>query len=311
VRPHTLRLTGSELFFRVAEELIDVAKKGDPGRFVERVVELYREISSTRPASMASLNLLRAVASRLLERGFEGLVEFIEGLVKEYDSALQRAAEIAARRVVSGEKIMTTSNSLAVRRFLKSLVELGKKVELYVSESRPGREGLYLAEYAESLGIPTTLFVDSAARFFIKEVDKVFIGAEAIAANGAVVSKIGAGLVSLVSKEARKRVFVIAPTMKFSYETIHGELLKLPEGGSELLVDVESGESLPEGFVARVPLYEVIPPEYVDGIATEYGLIAPQAIPILLRNIYGTYPISVKPFDALISELHERYGGGA
>jgi translation initiation factor eIF-2B subunit delta len=300
------RLSGSELFFEVAGRLIESAAAGVEKAFVEKLIDLYNYIVHDRPSSIASLNLLRFVAQRLLNEGFTGIDKYISSLASEYDRALWRSAEVAARRVLDGEVIMTTSNSLAVRRFLKTLRDIGRKLEVYVTESRPGREGLLLAEYAESLGYPVTLIVDSAARFFVRDVDKVVVGAEGIASNGALVAKVGTGLLSLVAKEARKRVFVIAPTMKFSYETIYGELLKLPEGGAELIV--ERGEEPPEGFTARVPLYEVAPPEYIDAIATEYGLIAPQAIPLLLRSIYGEYPPSYQPLPYLIQVLTEKYG---
>jgi translation initiation factor eIF-2B subunit delta len=300
------RLSGSELFFEVAGRLIESAAAGVERTFVEKLIDLYNYIVHDRPSSIASLNLLRFVAQRLLNEGFTGIDKYISSLASEYDRALWRSAEVAARRVLDGEVIMTTSNSLAVRRFLKTLRDIGRKLEVYVTESRPGREGLLLAEYAESLGYPVTLIVDSAARFFMRDVDKVVVGAEGIASNGALVAKVGTGLLSLVAKEARKRVFVIAPTMKFSYETIYGELLKLPEGGAELIV--ERGEEPPEGFTARVPLYEVAPPEYIDAIATEYGLIAPQAIPLLLRSIYGEYPPSYQPLPNLIQVLTEKYG---
>lgn len=300
------RLSGSELFFEVAGRLIESAAAGVEKAFVEKLIDLYNYIVHDRPSSIASLNLLRFVAQRLLNEGFTGVDKYVSSLASEYDRALWRSAEVAARRVLDGEVVMTTSNSLAVRRFLKTLRDMGRKLEVYVTESRPGREGLVLAEYAESLGYPVTLIVDSAARFFVRDVDKVVVGAEGIASNGALVAKVGTGLLSLVAKEARKRVFVIAPTMKFSYETIYGELLKLPEGGAELIVERE--EEPPEGFTARVPLYEVAPPEYIDGIATEYGLIAPQAIPLLLRSIYGEYPPSYQPLQYLIQVLTERYG---
>jgi translation initiation factor eIF-2B subunit delta len=300
------RLSGSELFFEIAGRLIESAAAGVEKAFVEKLIDLYNYIVHDRPPSIAPLNLLRFVAQRLLNEGFTGIDKYVSSLASEYDRALWRSAEVAARRVLDGEVIMTTSNSLAVRRFLKTLRDIGRKLEVYVTESRPGREGLLLAEYAEILGYPVTLIVDSAARFFVRDVDKVVVGAEGIASNGALVAKVGTGLLSLVAKEARKRVFVIAPTMKFSYETIYGELLKLPEGGAELIV--ERGEEPPEGFTARVPLYEVAPPEYIDAIATEYGLIAPQAIPLLLRSIYGEYPPSYQSLPYLIQVLAEKYG---
>ncbi len=302
------RYTGSELFFKIASELAEISLRGDEKLLATRIIEYYRTLNTERPASTASFNLLRMVSTRLLEKGTDGLADYISELKTSYDRALWKAAEIASRRIVDGDVVLTNSNSLAIRRLLETIRNQGRKIELYVTESRPGKEGLLIAEYAEQLGFKVNLIVDSAARFFIKEVSKVFIGAEAIAANGAVVSKIGSGLIALVAHEARRRVFIVAPTLKFNYETIYGELLKLPEGGADLIIEPGREGEPPEGFVAKVPLYEVIPPEYIDGIATEYGLIAPQAVPLLLRNIYGSYPPEIPTLSQLVELLASKYG---
>lgn len=300
------RLTGSELLFNVLDNLAKLAETTSEESFARNLLKVFERILSERPVSTATINALRNMSKYFIERGLDGLVEYINKLRSEYDAALWKSAEVASRRVSSGEKIFTNSNSLAVRRLLKILRDQGKDVEVYVSESRPGNEGFLIAEYAESLGLKAYLIVDSAVRFFAKSIDKVFVGAEAIAANGAVVSKVGTSLVALVAKESRKRVFVIAPTFKFSYETIQGELLKIPEGNLELIIDAERDQELPSGFVARIPLYDVTPAEYIDAIATEYGLIAPQAIPILLKTLYGTYPPEVAPLSDILVKLESK-----
>ncbi|MEM1639714.1 MAG: translation initiation factor eIF-2B [Desulfurococcaceae archaeon] len=303
------RFTGSEIVFDTIDQLIEIAKINDPASFSEKLIEKYERIMIERPSSIAVLNILRNIASYFLEHGLEGLVDHLSKLRSEYDAMLWKAADIASRRVTSGEKILTNSNSLAIRRLLKLLKDQGKDVEIYITESKPGKEGILLAEYAESLGFRVYLIVDSAVRFFMKNINKVFVGAEAIASNGAIVSKVGTSLIALAAHEARKRVFVVAPSMKFSYETIYGELLKVPEGSIELILEPERDETLPGDFTARIPLYDVTPPEYIDAIATQYGLIAPQAIPLLLRSIYGSYPPFVPSLHELFEKIKEKYHG--
>ncbi|MEM4481653.1 MAG: initiation factor 2B [Desulfurococcaceae archaeon] len=294
------RLTGSELVFSVLEELAKIAEEGSKDLFSKRLVEVADYVISERPCSMAIVNMVRSIFLYLLDKGFDGVSSYINSLKDKYNDTLWKASEIASKRVVTGDKILTNSNSLAVRRFLKILHDQGKEIDLYITESRPGNEGILVAEYADELGLKAHLIVDSAARFFMKNVDKVFVGAEAIATNGAVVSKVGTSLIALVAKEARKRFFVIAPSYKFSYETVYGELFKVPEGGLELIIDQERDKNLAPSFTARVPIYDVTPPEYIDAVATEYGMIAPQALPLLVRSLWGTYPPTVTPLTDIL-----------
>lgn len=302
------RMTGSELLFNTLRELIESSRQRNERLFGIELLSRLEYFLENRPLSMALMNNLRNIALYYIEKGLDGIDIYIENLLRKYDEALWRAAEIASRRVIDGDVLLTNSNSIAIRRFFKTIRDQGKEIEVYVSESRPGSEGLLLAEYLENLGFTTNLIVDSASRFFMKNIDKVFLGAEAIAANGAVVSKIGSSLISLVAKEARKRVFIIAPSHKISYETIYGELFRVPEGDVELIVSREEAEKLPGGFRARAPLYDVTPAEYIDGIITEYGLIAPQAIPLLVRIVYGSYPPVTQSIRDIVIGVKNRVG---
>lgn len=297
------RLTGSELTFSILDDLYSSIIRSDEQEFLAKLKSYAKYLLSERPACMAAINALRDIAVYYMANRLKNLGSYVAEIKEKYDKALWKAAEYASKRIQEGEAVLTNSNSLAVRRVFKVLGDQGRKVKVYITESRPGNEGLLMTEYLESLGFDVYLIVDSATRFFMKDVDKIIVGAESISANGAVVSKVGTSLIALIAKEARKRVFVVAPSYKLSYETIYGELLPLPEKGAEALVSREELEKLPSGYKARVPIYDVTPPEYIDGIFTEYGLIAPQAIPILLKYIYGSYPPAVRPLEEVLEKL--------
>jgi len=296
---YSKRSTGTELVFKIIDDLRNAFEQGGSNLFFRKYKEYVEYLKINRPASVGSWNILRFIGKHIVDNGFDDLLEYLDKLKKDVDNACWEASKVASNRVVDGDVIMTISNSLCVRRMFKILVDEGIYFKVFVLESRPGMEGLELASYLNDLGVETYLVVDSAGRFFMKEVDKVFVGAEAIAVNGAVVGKVGTSLLSLVANEARVRVFVIAPLYKFSFETIHGELVKLPEGGWRLLMSEDVRKRLPENYVARAPLYEVTPPYLIDGIATEYGLFAPQAVPVILRQVYNSFPPNVPSIDEI------------
>lgn len=67
----------------------------------------------------------------------------------------------------------------------------GKHIEAIVKETRPRLQGHITAEALHEMGVPVTLIVDSAARRYLNDVDHVLVGADAIAADGSVINKIG------------------------------------------------------------------------------------------------------------------------
>ncbi len=304
---YSKRETGTTLVFTIIEQLRNSAGGGNVREVAKTFLSLSRFVLDNRPASFGAINALRIIGEYLVEKGMDGFIDFLDEMRRKYDRDCWEAARVAANRVVDGDVIITLSNSICVRRVFKILVDEGKSFKVYVMESRPGMEGLDTASYLNDLGVETYLIVDSAARFFMKKVNKAVIGAEAIAVNGAVVGKVGTSLLTLVANESRVRVFVVAPLYKFSFETIHGELVKLPEGNWRLLMSPDVRETLPRGYTARAPIYDVAPAQFIDGIATEIGLFAPQAVPVILKQIYGGFPPRIRPLNEVVSLVEKKY----
>ncbi|MEM4666015.1 MAG: hypothetical protein QW498_01760 [Thermofilum sp.] len=274
---------------------------------------LATEIVRSRPTSALMLNMVREVlraAVASVERGLDEVSAAVEERRSELEKTLQdhvaRAALIAEKRLEDGDVVLTNTYSVFVKRTVLSAVKSGKKLSVVVAESRPGGEGAELAAELADAGVPTQLVVDSAVRFIMREVDKVLVGSEAIAANGANINKVGTSLIALAAHEARVRVFVVASSLKLSPETLVGELLEIPEA------DYEWGLESPGGrgkLKVRAPLFDVTPPQYIDAIVTERGLIAPQFAVMLVREIYG-WPPALQSVSELAEELLRRGLGG-
>ena len=278
----------------VIDELADVAENKE--ELLKGIELVQEEAIKARPANVLMTNLLARFSNRVKEKAetasFEELKDVVhracERARKMLVETVNVVAAIASNIVEKGDVIMTFSYSTIVAKALANAQQKGKAIEVFIAESRPGSEGLKMAEELEAAGIPVTLFVDSATRYFMKNVDKVFIGVEAIAANGAVVSKVGTSCVALAAHEARVTVFALAPTLKLSPRTMFGELVELMEGEAESLLP-DLGDLA--GYVsARCPLFDVTPPEYIDAIITERGLLAPQAVSFILSELYGWPP---------------------
>jgi len=274
------------------------------GSDVPRVLpQLVGAALQARPGSQTLRSLLHLFLRRVLEisssPGVSGLRgDFVSKAVAEVsryvEGVREAVAEIGSRRIEAGDVVMTYSYSTTVLRILERAVKRGVDLEAYVAESRPVAEGRLMASALGRLGLRVTLVVDSAVRYVMKRVSKVFVGAEAIAANGAVVSKVGTSVVALVAKEARVRFYVAAGLYKFSPETVFGDLVAIEElEKPELIVPQDRlGEVAPflGGRVRTVtPLYDVTPPEYVDAVITERGLIAPQLVYYFAREFLGVH----------------------
>jgi len=229
--------------------------------------------------SYTLVNVLRILQSGLTDLGGTETVERIERVVGFVEASLQRIAENASRIVENGDVLLTHSFSLTVIKALESAMKRGIRFEVYVTESRPFGEGIAMAERLSALGIPVTLIVDSAVRYVMSEIDKVIVGADALASDGSVVGKVGTSQLALAAKYSGTEFIVVAGLYKFLPDTLRGFRFD-----PEVLSDpglVLSSKAMPElqGRVkTAAPVLDVTPPRYIDAVVTEFGVVSPQAV---------------------------------
>lgn len=249
-------------------------------------------LKNIRAASIPLSNGLRYVVQEVRRAAddhakIDDLKVVLSNAALAYDSKLeqsiQQIAEIGARRLRNGDVVLTHSYSSSVLAILKQGQLQGKGLKVFVTETRPELEGRDVARELATAGIDTTLIIDSAVSHFIEDADKVLVGAEAVAANGAIVNKIGTATIAAVAHSARVRVFVAASTYKFSPETIFGELITIEERAtSYVLNDSDLGNLT--NIQVRNPAFDVTSPQDIDLIITERGVIPPQAAIMIVRE---------------------------
>jgi ribose 1,5-bisphosphate isomerase len=222
-------------------------------------------------------------------------VEASNTFIENAKTAVERIGEIGARRIRDGDVLLTHCNSSAALSVMTNAWANGKKFEVFVTETRPRFQGHITATELHKTGIPVTMILDDAVRYFMQEVDKVIVGADAITANGALVNKIGTSMVALAAHEAKVKVYAAAETYKFSPETMIGDLVRIEERESNEIISQKELERI--GLIkVRNPAFDVTPPEFIDLIITEWGIIPPLGATLILRDVFGV----VTP-----EELHE------
>jgi len=305
------RILGSTEAAYAALSFLSDAVKTCGNDFIRYLPTWVETIIEARPTSMVMSNLIREFLTRFIKKakedGVSAAVEeaprIIDSIYDEIELTKKVVARVGAKRIVNGDVILTHSYSTSVIRIFEEALREGKNFSVYVTESRPLGEGLVSAEKIAKMGIDTTLIVDSAVRFVMKRISKVIVGADAVAANGAIVNKAGTSAIALAAKEARTRVLVAAGTYKFGIETVFGELIEgIILNDPELIIPPDRMGELAGKVIVREPVFDVTPPEYIDAIITEHGLIAPQAVPILIKEKYGLPP-KVKSIKELIREV--------
>jgi len=263
--------------------------------FLGELAENVKYLMKIRAASIPLSNSLRIVSLDVKQAASRGayvkeLQNVLSKSATQFDTKLEESireiAEIGARRIKVGDVVMTHSYSSSVIAILKRAHQQRKRLKVFVTETRPELEGRDVARELAAEGIDVTLIIDSAASHFIEDSDKVLIGAEAVAANGAIVNKIGTATIASVAQRARVRVYAAASTYKFSPETMLGELIDIEERDPSNVLGQSKLKKMPH-FSVRNPAFDVTSPQDIDLIITERGVIPPQAAIMIVREQKG------------------------
>lgn len=279
----SMKVRGAGLIARTAAEALKQHAVEYQGSDLEvlrrRLEEGRRELIASRPTAISLWNAVQAtvrgastVATAEELRAL--VIANADAFVERSSRAVEVIGRIGSRRLQSGMTVLTHCNSKAALAVIISAHSQGKDIKVYATESRPWRQGLLTIRDLSASGVPTTMIIDSAVRWVMKEVDAVVVGADTVCSNGALINKIGTSQVALAAREARVPFIVCAETYKFSPKTVVGEMVEIEERDAGEIIDPRQ---LPPGVRVRNPVFDATPAEFIDSIVTEVGLISPYA----------------------------------
>ncbi|WP_456478711.1 ribose 1,5-bisphosphate isomerase [Geoglobus ahangari] len=284
----SMEVRGAARIARFAAETLKEYAKSVKTNFDEEMRRASERLMNTRPTAVSLFNAINYVMSysgESDEEKRESLIKRAEEFIEWVDTAREKIGGIGAKRIMDGSTVMTHCNSSAALSVIKHAFDEGKDIRVIATESRPRHQGHLTTKELADYGIDVTLIVDSAVRYFMKEVDVVVVGADTITVNGALINKIGTSQIALAAKEARVPFMVAAETYKFSPKTLLGELVVIEERDAREVID---GELLSHPKVTvRNPAFDVTPRDYIDLIITEIGAIPPEMAYIVIRDHLG------------------------
>ena len=262
----------------------------DAEQFRHELRTAARTLLDTRPTAVSLPNALRYVFERIEGETVERLRSTTSSGVREFQDRLETAQDdlggIGANRLRDGDTVLTHCHSTDVLSCIRAAREQGKSLSAIVKETRPRKQGHITATELRGMDVPVTLIVDGAAGRYLDEVDHVFVGADSIAADGAVINKIGTRSLAVTARERDTPIVVAAQTLKLDPATLSGHTVEIETRDESEVIDEQTRAEIGEIEVAN-PAFDVTPPRYVDAIVTERGQFPPESIVMVMRELFG------------------------
>ncbi|MCL1926337.1 MAG: S-methyl-5-thioribose-1-phosphate isomerase [Syntrophorhabdaceae bacterium] len=249
-------------------------------------------LAATRPTAVNlfwAIERMRNVASGLPDDPSKALLRLEQEAVAimEEDVAANRAMGVRGAKLLPKAACVLThcnAGALATAGYgtalgvLRAAVAAGKKIHVFVDETRPFLQGARLTAWELMKDrIPCTLITDnmSATLFAAGKIDAVVVGADRIAANGDVANKVGTYGVAVLCKEHKVPFYVAAPLSTIDRKLRTGAAIPIEERDSSEVTHLMGKRVAPEGVDVYNPAFDVTPARYISAIITEKGVIRP------------------------------------
>ncbi|KAM6280829.1 translation initiation factor eIF2B subunit delta [Porphyrio hochstetteri] len=180
-------------------------------------------------------------------------------------------------------------SSLVNRTLCDAHVKKGRAFRVVVVDSRPRLEGRETLRRLVRKGIHCTYVMINAISYVLPEVSKVLLGAHALLANGSVMSRVGTSQIALVSKAYNVPILVCCETYKFCERVQTDSFVSNELDDPDDLIVLRKGQAQLGDWAENKSLhllnlvYDVTPPDLVDLVITDLGMIPCTSVPVVLR----------------------------
>lgn len=256
-----------------AAKALEAVTERDAATVEEYVRDLERNASALRHAN-ASHATLQSTMAEILERVESADTATVEdakaatrsaiaAVVNDIEQAKGRAAENALPLLEDGTTILTHDYSTTVLEAVERATELGRELEVYVTEARPRFLGRRAVRALAGMdGVEAHLITDSAAGHYLPDCDRILIGMTCIV-DGQLYNRVGT--FSLAATAAKVGVPV----------SVVGAESKIVDGGfvfeNEYRAASEVMREPAAGFAIENPAYDATPIELLDSVVTDDG----------------------------------------
>ena len=257
--------------------------------FIQQGMELLISARPTEPMLFNGMDYIKAEISKLApsasadecQQKVAEAAQFYLNLINE---TAERAVLNGLGIINDGDNVLTHCHSSSAVKTLKLHKVKGLKFKVYNTETRPLFQWRKTAKDLIEAGIDTTMVVDWVAPFLMDEesgtdlmMDCVIIGCDAIKLDGGVINKVGSYSVGLSALFANVPVYIAGNLLKVDiHDKIHIEKRQ----------DNEVWEDSPEGLQFLNLAFDKIPPKFIRGIITEFGIIKPRDIRAVVEREY-------------------------
>lgn len=252
-------------------------------------------LRAARPTAVNLMNNLDRMRQALQQQDYvKACVETATAIFQQDLWLCQQLARHGAALIQPGERILTHCNTgglatAGIGTALGVIVQAqqdGKQIKVWVDETRPLLQGGRLTAWElTQQQVPYQLICDNMAGMLMAQglVDRIFVGADRIAANGDFANKVGTYSLAVLAHYHQIPFYVVAPSTTVDLACHNGAAIPIEQRSAAEVWGV-SGAIGPHGLLQQSrwapadapvynPAFDVTPAALVSGWVLDQGVL--------------------------------------
>lgn len=292
----SLRVRGAPLIGIAASFMLAqlACEKSSEKNAVELLLKAADELYEARPTAvnlMICVNRMKTVIHQKFS--IENMLNEAVAIFNEDVELCQKIAQHGAALLSDGDHVLTHCNTGGLATagvgtalgIIRLAYEQGKKIHVYVDETRPLLQGGRLTAWElQKLKIPCTLITDNMAAHLmsLKKIHKAIVGSDRIAINGDFANKIGTYSVAVSCHHHSIPFYVAAPVTTVDVECRSGEEIPIEQRAAQEVLGVKGAfgevQWAPTGVQVYNPAFDVTPAQLVSRWILDRGVYSKEDI---------------------------------
>ena len=256
--------------------------------FIESAMQMLISARPTEPMLFNGMDYIKSQIATCKDNLCDNIQKTVIESATYYLNLIKETAERAILNglgiINDGDNVLTHCHSTSAVKTLALHKVKGLKFKVFNTETRPLYQGRKTAKDLIEEWIDVTMVVDGVAPFLMDEesgtdlmMDCVIIGCDAIKLDGGVINKVWSYAVGLSALYANVPVYIAGNLLKVD---VH-DTIQIEQRHSH-----EVWEDAPDNLDFLNFAFDKIPPKFIRGIITEFGIIKPREIRSYIEKYY-------------------------
>ena len=257
-------------------------------KFIESAMQMLISARPTEPMLFNGMDYIKSQIATCKDNLCDSIQKTVIESATYYLNLIKETAERAILNwlgiINDGDNVLTHCHSTSAVKTLALHKVKGLKFKVFNTETRPLYQGRKTAKDLIEEWIDVTMVVDGVAPFLMDEesgtdlmMDCVIIGCDAIKLDGGVINKVWSYAVGLSALYANVPVYIAGNLLKVD---VH-DTIQIEQRHSH-----EVWEDAPDKVDFLNFAFDKIPPKFIRGIITEFGIIKPREIRSYIEKYY-------------------------